>query len=243
MSLKFKNVSCELGGQRILENLSGEIPPGKVTAILGPNGCGKSTLLRALIGLVPRQSGEIFLNEEKVTGLSERASILGYMPQAKEIYWPLTCEAIIQLSDRPTINDRRLEEIIERLAVSHLKDKRIDEISGGERTLVLLARALVNQPQIIVVDEPVSELDPAHQIQVMRILREEARRGAVVLVTMHDVSLTARYGDEVILMREGRVIHSGSVSETLTEKNLADVFKVSFQSVQFKSGVGFYAEG
>ncbi len=216
MSIQFKNIQCELGGRNILKNISGEIKYGTVTAILGRNGCGKSTFLRALLGLVPLKNGEI-------SGFSKR---LGYLPQAKEIYWPLTCEAIMNLGNQ---NSARDSDIPGRLKIKHLLEKRIDEISGGERTLVLLARALIDRPEILIADEPVSELDPSYQIQVMKILCEEALRGAAVLTTMHDVNLTAQFADQVFLMRDGQIFAEGPVTRVLNQANLEAIFESVFE--------------
>ncbi len=224
--IQFKNLTCKLGGREILKNVSGEILPEKVTAVLGPNGCGKSTFLRALLGLVPVQPDGVVLGLKKA----------GYLPQKKEIYWPLTCEAIVNLQaggQRPEAGINALK----RMRLEYLRDKRIDEVSGGERTLVLLARALLSAPEIIVADEPVSELDPQYQIQVMRILREEATRGAVVLITMHDIQLTARFCDSVFLMKEGCLVKKGAPPEVLQTEILSGVF-----NIPFKSKAGFYAE-
>ena len=111
-------------------------------------------------------------------------------------------------------------------------EKRIDEVSGGERTLVLLARVLVGRPAVIIVDEPVAELDPAYQIQVMQILKEEAGRGALVLTTMHDIHLTQRFCEDVLLMKEGRILKSGSAAQIITKENLAEVFEIPFAERQ-----------
>ncbi len=221
MSILFNNLSCKLGDRKILDDLSGKIDPGKMTAVLGPNGCGKSTFLRALLGLVP-VSGKI----------SALPASTGYLPQAKEIYWPLTCEAIVDLSatSHEPRSTKNSDQILNRLNISYLRDKRIDEISGGERTLVLLARALRDQPQLIITDEPVSELDPAYQIKVMKILKEEANRGALVLTTMHDISLTAKYCDRVMLMKDGRILKQGLTSEVLTGINLTQIFGIPFST-------------
>ncbi len=224
--IQFKNLTCRLGGREILKNISGEISRGKVTAVLGPNGCGKSTFLRALLGLVPVQPDSIISILKKA----------GYLPQKKEIYWPLTCEAIVNLQaggQRPEAAINALK----RMRLEYLREKRIDEVSGGERTLVLLARALLGNPEIIVADEPVSELDPQYQIQVMRILREEAARGAVVLITMHDIQLTVRFCDTVMLMKNGEMIHQGPAEKILTTDSLSGLFGVTFQSK-----AGFYVE-
>ncbi len=235
--VKFENISCKLGGREILKNLTGEILHGKITALLGPNGCGKSTFLKALLGLVDLQTGEIFLDQKKIMGLSSQASLLGYMPQSKEIYWPLTCEAITMLGTGGR-TEAEIKTVFERLGIMSLREKQIDQVSGGERTLVLLARILISKPQVIVADEPISELDPAYQIRVMKILREEALRGAIVLVTMHDIHLTQRFCDDVFLMKGGEIICGGSAFHILTEKNLRETFQISF-----RPEVGFYAEG
>ena len=225
MTVQFKNLTCELGGKNILQSLSGEVFPGKITAVLGANGCGKSTFLRALLGLVPA-AGEI-------SGLSS----VGYLPQTKEIYWPLTCAAIASLG-----NQKNVEPVFKRLGIELLLNQRIDQVSGGERTLVLLARVLVDAPTIIIVDEPVAELDPAYQIRVMKILKEEASRGAAVLTTMHDIGLTAKYCDRVLLMKDGEIFKQGAVSETMTETNLTTIFRISFGMVSHTYGRIFYAK-
>ncbi len=236
MNISFKNLSCSLGGREILSDVSGEIVSGKITAILGPNGCGKSTLLRALLGLISIQSGEILCDKKNVHSLLKISEQVGYLSQTKEVYWPLTCEAIMSLQEQRPEN-REITRMMERVNIAHLKHKRIDEISGGERALVLLARALVSQPPMIIADEPVSELDPHYQIQVMKILREEAARGAVVLTTMHDINLTKQFADQVFLIKNGKIFAQGDSAKILSAKNLEEVFGSIFIEQQ-----GFYAQ-
>ncbi|HRK61071.1 MAG TPA: ABC transporter ATP-binding protein [Candidatus Omnitrophota bacterium] len=215
MKFLCEKLNCGFREKQVLKNISGKFEAGKITAILGPNGCGKSTWIRALLGLVKLQSG-------KVIGLPEKK---GYLPQKKEIYWPLTCEAIVELGSRASGLGA---SSLDRLGIGHLKDKRIDEVSGGERTLVLLARALRDRPDLIIADEPVAELDPKHQMRVMQALKEEAARGAAVIVTMHDIQLTAQFADFVFLMRDGNVVFQGAPDAVLNPGNLKTVFGVIF---------------
>jgi len=229
MSILFKNLSCKLGGREILKNISGNFESGKVTAILGSNGCGKSTWVRALLGLVKCQLGEIHGHFE----------VKGYLPQKKEIYWPLTCEAIVGLgvASYELRVAKSVDSILDRLNIGHLRSKRIDEISGGERTLVLLARVLRDKPDLVIADEPTAELDPKHQLRVMQILKEEAARGAIVIVTMHDIQLTAQFADFVFLMRDGSLVFQGAPETALNPIHLEEIFGVAFTE-----GKGLYAK-
>jgi iron complex transport system ATP-binding protein len=226
MKLTFAHLVCRLGGKEVLKGISGEIEPGKLTAILGANGCGKSTWLRALLGLVDLQSGN-------VSGLPD---FKGYLPQKKEIHWPLTCEAVVELGNTPAASEAT-QTIMARLGIAHIKEKRIDEVSGGERTLVLLARVLRDRPKLIVADEPIAELDPKYQVEVMRLLKEEADRGAIVLVTMHDIGLTERFAQHIFLMKEGLIMDQGDVKQVLNQNNLENLFGVRFEEKK-----GFYVE-
>ncbi len=226
MNIQFSDLVCRLGGKEVLKGISGEIEPGKLTVILGANGCGKSTWLRALLGLADMQSGSIF-------GLPD---FKGYLPQKKEIHWPLTCKAVVELGNASTAS-KATQTIMARLGIAHLKEKRIDEVSGGERTLVLLARVLRDRPKLIVADEPIAELDPKYQVEVIRILKEEAARGAIVLVTMHDIGLTERFAQHVFLMKDGLIMEQGDVRQVLNQNNLENLFGVRFEEQK-----GFYVE-
>lgn len=226
MNIKFSHLVCRLGGKEVLKGISGEIEPGKLTVILGANGCGKSTWLRALLGLVGLQSGN-------VSGLP---ILKGYLPQKKEVHWPLTCGAVVELGNVAAACEAT-QTIMARLGIEHLKEKRIDEVSGGERTLVLLARVLRDRPQLIVADEPIAELDPKYQVEVLQLLKEEAQRGALVLVTMHDIGLTERFAQQVFLMKEGLILAQGDVKQVLNQNNLEGLF-----DVRFKEQKGFYVE-
>ncbi len=226
MNIKFSDLVCRLGGKEILKGISGEIEPRKLTTILGANGCGKSTWLRALLGLVDLQSGYI-------SGLPD---FKGYLPQKKEVYWPLTCKSVVELGNAAAAREAT-QTIMARLGIEHLKEKRIDQVSGGERTLVLLARVLRDRPPLIVADEPIAELDPKYQIKVLRVLKEEATRGALVLVTMHDIGLTERFAQKVFLMKEGVIMAQGDVKQVLNQNNLESLFGVRFEEQK-----GFYVE-
>jgi iron complex transport system ATP-binding protein len=222
MNIQFSDLVCRLGGKEVLKGISGEIEPGKLTVILGANGCGKSTWLRALLGLVDLQSGYI-------SGLPDFKDIC---PRKNSLAFNVKLWSSWEM--------RRLRQSDANdygsLGIAHLK-KRIDEVSGGERTLVLLARVLRDRPKLIVADEPIAELDPKYQVEVIRILKEEAARGAIVLVTMHYIGLTERFAQHVFLMKDGLIMEQGDVKQVLNQNNLENLFGVRFEEQK-----GFYVE-
>jgi iron complex transport system ATP-binding protein len=231
-------LSVVLGRRNVVCNVSFALPRGAFVALVGPNGAGKTTLLRALAGLVPGE-GSIRAGGDEVAALSvqDRARRFAYMPQGHEVHWPLTVRDVVALGRYPhgatdpsrlaRHNAEPVARAIRTADLDSLADRRVTELSGGERSRVALARMLAVEAPVVLADEPIASLDPRHQIEAMDILRAIARTGALVVVATHDLGLAARYADRVLVLREGRLLCAGPPELAFEATTLADVFRVA----------------
>lgn len=236
--LSANGLEVRLSGRVVLKDVSLQLSAGHLVALVGPNGAGKTTLLRALAGLIPSQ-GEIMIDGHPLASLPlrERAKRFGYLPQGHLVHWPLPARDIVALGRYPhgATDPARLspkdEEAVLRamqaVDVTAFSDRRVTELSGGERSRVALARALAVEAPVILADEPTASLDPRHQIDVMQNLRATADNGVLVIVVTHDLGLAARFADQVLVLREGRLVSQGSPAEALSDQVMADVFRIS----------------
>jgi len=229
-------VSVALGGSRVVDAVSADLAGG-VIGLIGPNGAGKSTLVRAIAGLIPAK-GSILIDGRRVATmpLRDRARHIAYLPQGQAVHWPLTVERLVALGRLPhlapfarpgSIDAEAIELALGRTELRGLRDRPVDELSGGERARVLLARALAVEAPVLLADEPLAALDPAHQIDVMALLRGEAARGATVIAVLHDLTLAARWCDRLLLIDKGRLIADGKPAAVLTADRIGSVYKVS----------------
>jgi iron complex transport system ATP-binding protein len=228
--LSLKQVSVSLKGRRVLDSVSLQVAPNEIVALLGPNGTGKTSLMRASLGLVPRE-GAVNLGDADPRLLSPRQRALraAYLPQRPQSIWPISVEHLVALGrfahgaapDRLGGRDQAaVDAAIAACALTSLRTRRIDEISGGEKARAHLARTLAQQAPLLVLDEPTAGLDPAQAIGVGDILRVHAANGGGVLISTHDVASAARIADHIVLLREGRVIADGAPRNALTPSAL-----------------------
>ena len=243
--LSARDLNVRLGNRVVLKDVSLALPPGHLVALVGPNGAGKTTLLRALAGLIPSE-GAIDIGGTALSSLPlrERAKRFGYLPQGHVVHWPLPARDIVALGRYPhgTTDPARLSpkdmEAVQRamqaMDVIDFSDRRVTELSGGERSRVALARALAVEAPVILADEPTASLDPRHQIDVMKNLRATADKGVLVVVVTHDLGLAARFADHLLVLREGRLVSQGSPSEALSEQVMAEVFRISAYRAEFQ---------
>jgi iron complex transport system ATP-binding protein len=236
MSLIASNIRVKLSGKNILNDINVEFPAGQLVGLIGPNGAGKSTLMRVLAGLQMVESGNISLNDQHLHHLSrlELAKKITYLPQTGECHWPMTVERVVMLGRYPHVDSHHLndvnmqavEQAIKDADIEHLVGRSVNELSGGERARVMLARALATQSDILLADEPIASLDPRHQIEVMALLQLLANKGKTVIVVLHELHLAMRYCDSLVLLDNGQKVSEGSPIDVLTEKNLQEVYGV-----------------
>lgn len=233
--LDIGNVTHSYGTHCVLDDVSIEINRGELIGLIGPNGAGKSTLLTVIAGLV-NCSGRVCYQGRSIRRISlgERADLISYLPQGRDIAWSVKVETLVEIGRKRQVysarlpSDRRcVEHAMQRMDILDLRQRSVTTLSGGELARVLLARVLAQDTPIILADEPISGLDPAHQIGVMEVLDGLAKEGRTIVVSMHDLSLAARWCKRLILLNKGKVISDGPPQSVLTRDRLADVYGVT----------------
>ncbi|MCW3836376.1 ABC transporter ATP-binding protein [Sphingomonas canadensis] len=247
MDLTVSDLSVTLGGRKVLDAVAARLQPGRVTAILGPNGSGKSTLVKALAGLIDLDAGHVRIGGRLVQRIDprERARTIGYLPQDATVHWNLAVRELVALGRlphrSPFAGPSAADEsaVIAALAATGtlaLADRAVDTLSGGERARVQLARVLAGTPDWLLADEPLASLDPAHQLGLLERLRGLAEAGMGVVVVLHDLVQAARAADEVLLLRDGRVIAFAPAREALAHQPLREAFGVEVMVVPDAEG-------
>lgn len=237
MKVAGANISVRLGETQALADVSFEALPGRVTGLIGPNGSGKTTLLRVLAGLQAADTGAVSYGDIPAPQLSAKAlaRTVAYLAQGGVVHWPVRCEALVALGRLPHrgrfggLSERDRAAIDSAMLATdtlQFRDRSIDQLSGGEKVRVLLARALAVEAPVILADEPIAALDPLHQLEVMALLRRKAEEGATVIAVLHDLPLVSRFCDRLVLLREGGVVAQGDTHDVLTDDNLSAAFGV-----------------
>ncbi|GAB2903125.1 ABC transporter ATP-binding protein [Paralcaligenes sp. KSB-10] len=240
-TLHIRGVSTTLGSQTILEQLDmPDLPMGSLVALLGPNGSGKSTLLKSIAGLLPAtlaalDLGKIDLN---TLGATERAEHVRYLPQSLpgDVHLTVLEALLVALQARGQDRHARLrpahaiasvEAILHDLGIAALGPRYLDELSGGQKQLVGLAQALIHEPAVLLLDEPLASLDLNYQHHVMHLLRRLTRtRGLLTILVLHDLNIALRYADYALLMKQGTLLASGAPQDVINPDILAKTFSI-----------------
>lgn len=237
--LSVEGVSVARGGTVVVSEASLSVAAGEVVGLIGPNGAGKTTLMRAALGLIPRAAGSVTLGGGALEALPppERARRAAWLPQEREIAWPVAVERLVALGrlphrggglgPLPAVDRRAVADAMAAMEVAHLASRPATALSGGERARVLIARALAQQAPLLLADEPAAGLDPAHQLGLVEAFRRLAGEGRGVLVSLHDLSLAARWCDRLVLLHRGRIAAAGAPGEVLTAEHLRAFYGVS----------------
>ena len=233
--LEAQQLGVALGGRCIVHPLDLTLGKGELVGLIGANGSGKSTLLRALAGLLPAESGGVFLSGKPLhqIPLGEVAQTIAYLPQSPECHWPLTADRVVALGRLPfrgcsgELDAQHITRALAAVDALHLRDRPVNELSGGERACVFLARALAGDPALILIDEPAAGLDPYHRLQLMELLQALAREGRGILVVLHDLGMAARFCGRLLLLNGGKLIASGAPEAVLTDSLLAQAHHIS----------------
>ena len=225
------DVHFSYGKHQVLCGVSFDMKKGEYVCILGANGCGKTTLLKTMLGFQKPQKGRITLYGEDVHGMDERrmARKVAYIPQHHEPPFPFTVGDVVLLC-RPTANDRRIaRDAMERLGIGQYADQCYTELSGGQRQMVIIARALAQQPDLLIMDEPTASLDYGNQYLVLAQMRKLSHEGMGVLMVTHDPDHALYCADRIVAMRDGRIVSMGGAREVVREDIMKKIYGMTIK--------------
>lgn len=252
MTLAVRNLSLNRGGVRVLSDVSAQLEPGEVTAIVGPNGAGKSSLLMALAGLIEPVAGTVSLDRRALQSIPprERARAIGYLPQDSDVAWDVAVETLVTLGRLPHWEikggDRGSKEVdaaIHALALEPFRHRPVGSLSGGEKARALLARVLAGAPQWILADEPLAALDLAHRAALIGHLGQcaggsadggadsgaDSGAGTGVVIVVHDLATAMNHADRVLVLNEGALVADAPPADALSEEIISQVWGVKAQ--------------
>ena len=236
VTLNVKDLAFSYASAPVLAGVSLEVGTKEIVGVLGPNGAGKSTLLKCIDRILLPYHGSILLDGEEISHMSrlELAKKIGYIPQSLSHAFSITVFDAVLMGRRPHISWRTSEEdtekVLETLEMLHIEDlamRDINELSGGQIQQVFIARALVQEPDVLLLDEPTSNLDIRHQLEVMHTVKSIVRKKEITaIMAIHDLNLAARFADKIVLMNGGGILSVGSPATVITSENIRQVFKV-----------------
>jgi iron complex transport system ATP-binding protein len=242
-----KNLNFSYGNRKIIEDVSFTAEEGELLVILGPNGVGKSTLFQCILGLLPGYTGTITVNGDNARniGIRELARRMAYIPQIHSPVFNYTVFDIVLMGTASQISEigipgkehiRLAEEAIERLEIGHLRDRAYTQISGGERQLVMIARALAQKAKILVMDEPTSNLDYGNQIRILSHIKSLVKQGYTIIQSSHNPDQAFLFSDKVLALLEGRVLAYGSPKDVISGDVIKQLYSIDVEVENLHNG-------
>ncbi len=236
VTVKVKSAYCHYGQKTVLEDINFIAKSGEITIVIGPNGAGKTTLLKMLAGIVRPSFGEVYFDGKRLSEMSRNdiSKIVSYLPQENVIPGILTVFEVVLLGRIPyltwKIGKRDLDitrSILQELGIEHHAKRFANQLSGGERQVVLVAQALVREPQILLLDEPVSNLDIKNQLEILDLIKRITKeRGVTTILVLHDLNLAARYADKLLVLNSGKIFAEGEPKDVLREDIISAVYGI-----------------
>jgi iron complex transport system ATP-binding protein len=236
--LEFKHLSCGYGHKVILKDINFKIWENEFVGIIGPNGSGKTTLLRAISNIIKPQKGEVLLHTKDIStfNINALSKIIALVSQINENTFDMSVEEFVLLGRMPFRKNWQFfeDELDERIALSAMeltgtlsfKDRQLSSLSSGEKQLILIARALAQEPKVLLLDEPTAHLDIAHQLHVLDLLRKLNRgKKLSIIIVLHDLNLAAQYCEKILLLSDGGIRKFGAPEEVLTYQTIEEVYK------------------
>ena len=251
--LKVDHIQFLIGEKKILHDISATFESCKVHGIIGPNGSGKSTLLKNICRIWEPQAGTIFIDGKDYKSMPRKdlSKVITMVPQNTTIGFPISVYDIVAMGRHSHLGrfqtlskkDKRIiSNALEITQIKALKDRNINELSGGEGQLSIIARALATEASLILLDEPTSNLDIQHALTIMNLLRDLKEKDKTILVSMHDLNLARRYCDTISIINRGEIFFTGSPPDAFSKENIKEVFAVNMMEIQdgSKSFLYFY---
>lgn len=235
VEIRVKDVKVYYGGISALDGVSLSVRNGEVLSIVGPNGAGKSTLLKVIDGIIKPKYGTVYLDQKSLNMLPslEVAKRIGFVPQRINVAGMLTVYDFVMAGRRPHIDfipskvdEEKVYEALRTVGAIDLVDRALEELSGGELQRVIIARALAGEPEILLLDEPTSNLDLKYQLEIQRIIKSLRARGLISITATHDLTFAYRISDKILMLNHGKIFAAGRPYEVLTPENIFRVYGV-----------------
>jgi len=236
MKLEIKGISFSYGSRPALDGVTFSVGEGEIVGLVGPNGSGKTTLIRCIDRILKPKTGVILVDGKEVGKMKqgELSRLLAYVPQSTASAFPSTVFDTVLLGRKPYVNwglshrDRKVvSQVLSLMGLEDLALRHLDELSGGERQKVFIARALAQEPEVLLLDEPTSNLDLRHQLEVMGLIRNLVKeRGISAIMAVHHLNLASRYADRVVMLNGGKIFAAGDPTSVFTTENIRYVYGV-----------------